>query len=301
MKKPILVTGSHRSGSTWIGKIISQAPDVGYIHEPFNIGITRFNPPFTHWYKHLSDDTDTGEQNSVKKYMRSFYGFPSGLAFARIFRTRSFKDAYFTLWDIGDLNRRMAQRTLFKDPIALMSAEWLYKTIDCDVVIAIRHPAAFIASLRVKGWDFDFNNLLNQKELMDSLLSEYKDEIEEHAKNPKEIIEQGILLWNVLYHVVSVYKKKYAKEWVFVRHEDVSLNPMGEYERIFSQLDIEFTDKVIAEIKESTTSSVKSNHKRDAAKNVKTWKDRLTVEEIAIIKEGTKAVSAEFYSEEDWE
>ena len=37
--KPILVTGSHRSGSTWTGRIISAAPHVGYIHEPFNIGI----------------------------------------------------------------------------------------------------------------------------------------------------------------------------------------------------------------------------------------------------------------------
>ena len=33
--KPILVTGSHRSGTTWVGKMIAASPLVGYIQEPF--------------------------------------------------------------------------------------------------------------------------------------------------------------------------------------------------------------------------------------------------------------------------
>ena len=34
MAKCILVTGSIRSGTTWVGKIISQSKRVYYIHEP---------------------------------------------------------------------------------------------------------------------------------------------------------------------------------------------------------------------------------------------------------------------------
>src|SRR5215831_9468235 len=33
---PILVTGAHRSGTTWVGRMLALAPGVGYIHEPFN-------------------------------------------------------------------------------------------------------------------------------------------------------------------------------------------------------------------------------------------------------------------------
>jgi hypothetical protein len=33
---PILVTGAHRSGTTWVGKMLALAPGVAYIHEPFN-------------------------------------------------------------------------------------------------------------------------------------------------------------------------------------------------------------------------------------------------------------------------
>ena len=35
-KSPILVTGSHRSGTTWTGKMIGFSPNVVYIQEPFN-------------------------------------------------------------------------------------------------------------------------------------------------------------------------------------------------------------------------------------------------------------------------
>ena len=38
---PVLVTGSPRSGSTWVGNVLALAPGAGYIHEPFN----RRHPP----------------------------------------------------------------------------------------------------------------------------------------------------------------------------------------------------------------------------------------------------------------
>ena len=34
--KPILVTGAHRSGTTWAGKMLVLAPGVAYLHEPFS-------------------------------------------------------------------------------------------------------------------------------------------------------------------------------------------------------------------------------------------------------------------------
>ena len=47
--KPILVTGAHRSGTTWVGKMLALAPGVGYVHEPFNprFSAGRFDRYFT--------------------------------------------------------------------------------------------------------------------------------------------------------------------------------------------------------------------------------------------------------------
>src|SRR4051812_882111 len=35
-QRPILVTGAHRSGTTWVGAMLALSPRVGLIHEPFN-------------------------------------------------------------------------------------------------------------------------------------------------------------------------------------------------------------------------------------------------------------------------
>ena len=34
---PILVTGAHRSGTTWVGKMLAADADTGYISEPLNV------------------------------------------------------------------------------------------------------------------------------------------------------------------------------------------------------------------------------------------------------------------------
>jgi len=52
--KNILITGIHRSGSTFVGKIVSQANDIYYIQEPFNKygGVKGVDV----WFKYLSED-----------------------------------------------------------------------------------------------------------------------------------------------------------------------------------------------------------------------------------------------------
>jgi hypothetical protein len=53
MNKPILITGSHRSGSTWVGNIIRKLPMIYYIHEPLTPNsITRGLFDTEIWYKY---------------------------------------------------------------------------------------------------------------------------------------------------------------------------------------------------------------------------------------------------------
>jgi LPS sulfotransferase NodH len=35
--QPILVTGAHRSGTTWVGKILCASGEAAYISEPLNL------------------------------------------------------------------------------------------------------------------------------------------------------------------------------------------------------------------------------------------------------------------------
>jgi hypothetical protein len=268
--KPILVTGSYCSGSTWIGRIIRNAPKVRYIHEPFNILPQRPYTPFKFWFEHLTENTHIVKQNQVLGFIKTF------------------------------IYERMPNRTVLKDPMAVMSAEWLYKNLDCDVIISIRHPAAFVASLKVRNWYFDFNNFLNQKELMSSYLYGFESEISDYAANPPDLVSQGILLWNCIYSAVRIYRDKYRDQWQFISYEELSAEPLKLYEMIFNKLNLEFTSHVKNMIIESTTAENESEYERNSLKNITAWKERLTAEEIYLVKKDTSRVWQYFYSEKDW-
>nr|MCH9661426.1 sulfotransferase [Bacteroidota bacterium] len=162
MGKHVLVTGSHRSGSTWTGRVIAKANNVRYVHEPFNLGDPKLKTPFRYWFSYANGKT-AREQKKIKRYLVSFISNTSSKFLFSIFSKRSLKALYaFAI----DFRSRRSHRTVIKDPIALMSADWIYENLNWDVVVIIRHPAAFIASLKVKNWQFNFKNLQEQSALI---------------------------------------------------------------------------------------------------------------------------------------
>jgi len=62
---PILITGSHRSGTTWVGNLLKNASNTYYLHEPLTPNsITRsFYVPKL-WYKYFDPDQD---HDNIKK------------------------------------------------------------------------------------------------------------------------------------------------------------------------------------------------------------------------------------------
>ncbi|WP_340111716.1 sulfotransferase [Maribellus mangrovi] len=298
-KANILVTGSHRSGSTWVGSVIRRSKQVYHVHEPFNISTHKESPfPFKYWFEYVSGESSEDYQRRVIKYIRSYSQFKFQDIFVRIFRIKSRKTLKKYLLRITGISHR--RRKLYKDPIALMSAEWLSQELPAQVVVLIRHPAAFVASIKVKDWKFDFTHFLNQEHLMKRYLPNFEIDLQEYSQNEKDIIDQGILMWNIFHSVIIRYMNEYEDQWYFVRHEDLSLDPKHEYEKMFEYLNLRMTRKVQKYIIKSTTSKKKSLLKRDSKKNIKSWKQRLTEDEINRIKDGTKLISSMFYSAVDW-
>src|SRR5689334_9553048 len=65
----ILVTGSHRSGTTWVGKMLAEARGLCYLHEPFK---PRWDPPYvwTHfdtWFLHVADFNAAEHERAVAR------------------------------------------------------------------------------------------------------------------------------------------------------------------------------------------------------------------------------------------
>ena len=95
-----------------------------------------------------------------------------------------------------------------------------------DVVVLIRHPAAFAASLKRLGWKHSFATFI-QDGRVPEVVRPFEAEIREQAERPGEILAQAALLWRLLYNAVDGYRERHP-DWAFVRHEDASLDPVGD-------------------------------------------------------------------------
>ena len=298
-KKNILVSGSHRSGTTWTGKIMASSSDVEYIDEPFNLNHNKIiQTPLKYWYEYVCEKDPNERITAFRDYMDKNMRFKWNNYLSDIKKSKSLRQ--FAKFNYIYYNKLTDKQKLIKDPIALMSAEWLAKEYDLDVLLLVRHPAAFVASLKVKDWKFDFYNFFEQKYLMQDKLSPFKDAIKNFVDYPdKNIIDQGILLWNIIYKIIADYQTKHP-HWLIVTHEKLSLNPIEEYKSIFDKFGLDFTSKVEKNILNSSESG-ESKLKRDSKSNIHSWKNRLSPSEIEKIKIGTAEISQIFYSEEDWE
>jgi hypothetical protein len=296
-RKPILITGAHRSGTTWLGRIVSKAPNVRYIHEPFNVGIENPQRPFGKWFQHISKNSDPDLQRKTLTFVQSFYTPSLNHLYKSLNFTKGLRSNYRAA---NDYLRRFNHRPLIKDPIAVMSAPWLHQQLNCDVIITVRHPAAFVDSIITHNWPFPYDHFMEQKHLMQDHLSDYRTEITDFAAHKKPLIEQAILLWNIIYSMVLKYEHQYANEWYFVKHEDLSVNPVPEFQQLFSFLNLEFAEAVKDAIVASTTAKHESDLSRDSKKNISKWKRKLSENEVLLIKEGTRSVWEHFYDESDW-
>ena len=284
--------------------MISAAPDVCYIHEPFNIGISMgINPlPFKYWFQYICEENEKGYGQIFENILRFKYPLRQNIARARTPKNiaRIITDQVYFL-----VHKMRKERPLMKDPIAFFSAEWLYKRFNMDVVVMIRHPAAFCASLKVKDWKFDFSNFLDQALLMRNFLSQFEEEIIEFSRKEKDIIEQAILLWNCIHSSTITYQKKYP-DWLFIKHEELSLDPLSEFQSIYKKLNLEFSKEVEKAIEQSSgihnpiEPGPKNQFKRNSKMNIKNWRNRLTDQEIERIRIKTSSIAEFFYSENDW-
>ena len=274
------------------------------MHEPLNleieIGVNPTTPQY--WYQYISEHNAESYVAAYREILSYEYPLSKCLN-----NSRSLLDIARISSRQGTslLNKVSQARPVVKDPLAFFSAEWLSNQFNMQVLMLIRHPAAFCSSLKIKNWTFDFMHFTNQPELMERYLTPFKSEILAFAGQRENIIEQAILLWNCIHHVAKFYQEIH-QDWYCVRHEDLSLDPLNNFKTIFSIFGLEFTLKSEKAILESTgshnpTEQVPGNEfVRDSKANVKNWKRRLSEDEIELIKQKTFPVWTSFYTESDW-
>ncbi len=301
---PTLVTGAHRSGTTWVGRMLAASPQMAYISEPLNVlhrpGVLGAQVSF--WYTYICNENESEYLPSFRELLSFRYHW-----FAEIKSLRSRKDFLRMGRDLGIFWRAalLNQRPLIKDPFAVFSLPWFANRLNSQIIVTIRHPAAFASSLKRLNWSFDFYDLLDQPLLMHDHLEAYRMNMRSMAAD--DILGQASLLWTMIYRFVHAACKQTPSIRV-VRHEDLSLDPVAGYRHLYTELGLNFTSGVERRILASSSSenpaelSRKKVHsvKLDSLANLDNWKRRLSSSEIDRIRRETEGVSYLYYPEVAW-
>lgn len=303
---PILVTGAHRSGTTWVGKMLTASQETAYISEPFNRwrrpGV--FGGTVRCWYTYVNTENAAEYAEPYRQMLGFRYHFLDELS-----SLRSSKDAMRMLRDASSFlsGRFFGKRPLIKDPFAFFSAPWIAQTFGCQVVITLRHPAAFVSSLKRLDWPFDFTDLLNQPLLLRDYLAAFEQQMRQAAAAPGDLIGNASLLWSILYSVAARFREIYPA-FHLIKHEDLSRSPLLGFEQLYSQLGLTFSARAQKVISNSSASGNPKEIARqdmygtqvDSQANLGNWKKRLSIAEINRIRAITNEVSSVHYGDGEW-
>lgn len=302
----ILVTGIPRCGSTFTGKIMSLSPQLSYIQEPFNpnYGLVGADIHFP--------TIDT--QNPQDKYVALLNDFFSFKAKYRknysndnilrkvaksVFGTRAHKS-------YRKANRLQGPKSglLIKDPDAALLSEQMYLEHDCNVLILVRHPGAVFASFNRLGGAIDVSDIIPENFFNNLNMSNNTEVLK---KVDKSMPEQVGLLWVYIYENLNAYFKKYD-DWLMLLHEDISINPIPSFKKIFTWAEMDFSERIERKITALTNANnpimARQNKMHDLSRNSASladyWKKTVSSEDISVLKKITKPTLSLFYDTASW-
>ena len=139
-QKNILVTGCHRSGSTWVGKTLAYSQNVFYLGEPFNPNISYLSSccphKFQYWFEYVNEQNQSKYYDSIQKALDLSYDWSMFAKSVKNLKSLNNYLAFYTrISKYRSKTKKNSRRILMKDPIAVFSSKWLAETFDMQVVV----------------------------------------------------------------------------------------------------------------------------------------------------------------------
>ncbi|MGK5531989.1 sulfotransferase [Streptomyces sp. URMC 129] len=311
--RPILVTGLPRSGTSWVGKMLQAGGELVYVNEPLNPsrppgrspGV--LNASVTHAFQYICEDNE-------EPWLRAF-----GDTVRLRYRTVAELRANRALPDLARLAKNLSaftagrargRRALLDDPYAVLSAAWFARRLGAVAIVLVRDPVTWAGSWRKLGWTTYFHELLEQPLLMRDLLGGHADELRALVGSQDELAKNAAL-WRVTYDAVDAMRRENGGSLHVVRYEDLAGDPETAFGGLYATCGLTWDASARRAVREATQAgnaptramswSLKGGLSKtayqpmDSRAALVTYKERLTEDEIARVRELTADVRARFY------
>jgi len=271
----IYVTGVIRSGTTFVGDMLSRGLRVDYIHEPFLGGYTlpdrrplvpAYVPP---------DDIHSPEAHAYDAQLKALLEYRIGIPSARYDKDPGMRKAlkslvgsrgpfYLRIARINPLSRT----SVIKDPYGKLAAERLHVRFGVKPVIVVKHPVSLAASLERVGWWPDLSDFRTQDRLRERFLPH---EEAFFARSWPTRMHESMAHWRVSYKILLDQADEHG--WSIVVHETLSSDPVSEFSDLFDRLGMTFKPSIARRVRKMTSAGTASarqgrvqDFKRDSAR-----------------------------------
>lgn len=298
----LFLTGCHRSGTTWLGNILTAGRENGLLHEPMNrqFGLTDVR----HWYPYtetagadyavLCDRFMTGQAH----YRRDS---ASHSVWIRVFKCLLGAQQ---MWRYRFVAATHPKRLVVKDPFVLLLSRYLGAAHGAKFGFIVRHPAAFVQSVDRMSWRAPLDDLLGQPEFVDTYNPELPALASKYASDP---VGAAAVMWSALNKFLHVAASDSRFTSALVRHEDLCRQPKEEVRRLGRELGWPVGDDVLRYVEDTTSGDTVSvtdgrihEFKRNSRALATAWKNVLDSAMVRKIRNITEPVSSLFYGDADW-
>jgi hypothetical protein len=312
VRRPLLVTGLPRSGTSWVGKMLEAGGEVVYVNEPLNPqhppgrspGV--LNADVTHRFQYITAENESAWLTPFQDTVGLRYHLGAELRRNRGPYDLARAAKYGTAFTVGRVRGR---RALLDDPYALFSAAWFTERLNTTTVILVRDPVSFVGSWAHLGWTVHFHELLEQPLLVRDLLRDHAEDLREFVGS-QDLVAKAAILWRITYAVVDGLQRTVPGLHVR-RYEDLTRNPMASFEELYQTCGLTWNDRARAAVTTATTASTAPARSfawsrtgglsrtafrpMDSATSLHSFRDRLTPEDIERVRTLTADVAARWY------
>ncbi len=285
----IVISGSSRSGTTWLMEILETLRGYRSIFEPLN----------REWYKEVRNIHLEGyprpyippdvENPDLENYLgRVFQGKVSGHVELRPRLKTIFK--FLT-----------SPKVVVKFIRANRLLPWIYNRFRVRAIyLMIRHPCATIASQLNIGWRIDPRVWTPVVKELFNHDPDVRDELLRIIKRPEDPVEPWALMWALDYYIPLSMPRPHP--WYTVVYEKLLLDGESELGNIFRWIGETPSDAAYARLARPSSAANKSVRKVgeiNPSDQLIKWKRSLSLDQIKRILRITELVGLTFYTESE--
>ncbi|GJQ50836.1 MAG: hypothetical protein HKUEN01_32220 [Candidatus Kuenenia stuttgartiensis] len=259
-KKNIIITGSPRSGTTWLQEIFCSIENTYPLFEPLHLDYSpKFKEIGFEWSQYIPEDYNWTEAKEL---------------FERLFRGQ-----YLTPFMVSHANVdefKNADSLIIKFVRANSLLPWLVRQFDIrPPIYIIRHPCATLASQMKMNW-YTFSKFTLPKTKFPEKYTKY----EHILNNINTKLEYVTARW-CLDNIIPLNHPENNRLWITVFYENLITNPHEEVPYIFNRLNLELPRNILDKV--NVPSAMTDNNSplmQDKIEQLRKWKNDLSEKDI---------------------